>query len=119
MKRSVVFLALIFMLASCTGSVSVPALSVGEEGTIDSGGEITPVGISESAIEAWTKARVAKDQHGMFLLMNSGEIFSVKTGTKVLVIDTAMAKRKIRILAGEKTGASGWVSEDYVKKITH
>ena len=116
MKRSVVFLALVFLLASCTDSV--PTLSVGEEGTIESSGEITPVAISESALDAWSKARVAKDQHGMFLLMNSGEIFTVKKGTKVLVIDTGMAKRKIRILTGEKTGASGWVSEDYVKKIT-
>lgn len=89
--------------------------SIGQDAVLNSGGDLVPVAINEAAFNDWTKARVAKDKTGMTFLLASGRIFSVDTGTKVRVIDQAYLIRKIRILSGEKEGASGWVSADYLK----
>lgn len=58
---------------------------------------------------------VANDKDGKVLLLASGRVFAVKSGTKVLVIDQAMFKRKVRVLEGEQKGLSGWVAVEYVK----
>jgi hypothetical protein len=91
------------------------AISVGEEGRLYSGGELVPVAISKEAFDEWTKARVAKDKDGQVLLLASGKILTPQKGTKVLVIDTGMFMRKVRILEGEYKGRSGWVATEYIK----
>ena len=102
----------------CGSSPNKPtssSLSVGQDGILDSGAELTPVAITEESFDAWTKASVAKDEQGKMLLLASARVFAVKKGTKVRVIDTAMFKRKVRILSGDQKGLSGWVAKEYVK----
>jgi len=68
-----------------------------------------------AAFDEWGKAQVANDSHGRTSLLASGDVFGVDKGTRVLVIDDASLKRKVRILNGEKEGFSGWVAVDYLK----
>jgi hypothetical protein len=91
--------------------------TIGEEGYLDSGGEATPVATSQAAFDAWTKARVAKDDIGQRNLLMAGMILAPLKGTRVRVIDTgSMFVRKIRILDGEFKERSGFVAAEYIKQ---
>ena len=92
-----------------------PAVSTGKNGILDSGGELVPVAINEEAFEDFIKASVAEDKHGITLLLASMSVFGVKKGTKVLVVDRSLFKRKVRILDGDQEGMAGWVAMEHVK----
>ena len=111
-KLMIIALAAICLAFSCDTSMGV---SIGNEGTLDSGANKSPVAITEDAFKAWTKAKVAKDTHGMAQLMLMGSVFLVERGTRVLVIDSGTFTQKIRILGGGQTGRAGWVPYEYVK----
>jgi len=104
-----------FKDSSTSPTTSTSSVSVGKEGRLDSGAPETPVAVTEAAFDAWTSAAVAKDKHGMASLLVSGKVFGVKQGTKALVIDNAMFKRKIRVLEGKYKGASGWIAMEHIK----
>lgn len=106
-------LALCLML----GCIQEPdnSKSVGQKGVLSSVNEYMPVAVTEAAFDELTKARAAKDKAGQMQLLTSGKTFMVKSGTKVLVIDSTFAKRKIRILEGEHGGKAGWVGVERVK----
>jgi hypothetical protein len=99
----------------CDGRSSV---SIGKEGKlINAGGTITPVGVSDAALEEFLKASYAKDTMGRTQLLMSGAIFTVNNGTRVLVIDFGgMGHRKIRILEGEMLGRAGYVSDEWIAR---
>jgi hypothetical protein len=101
--------------SSNLGDGGSPSVSVGKKGTLQSGGELVPVAITDSDFKEWMKAIVAKDQQGQTLLISSGKIMFVKSGSGVLVIDTDWLERKVRILDGDHKGKSGWVLYEYVK----
>ena len=111
-KFIIIAVAAICLAFSCDTSTGV---SIGNEGTLDSGANKSPVAITEDAFKAWTKAKVANDTHGMAQLMLIGSVFLVERGTRVLVIDSGTFTQKIRILGGGQTGRAGWVPYEYVK----
>ena len=90
------------------------SVSAGQNGILKSSGELTPVALTEKNFDAWTSAQVAKDNLGIQQLLASGKVVGVKSGTKVLVIEQATFKRKVRILEGKDKGLSGWVAMEYV-----
>jgi len=59
---------------------------------------------------------MAKDEHGMGLLLASELIFTPQSGTRALIIDTGMTTRKVRILEGRYQGRSGWIPYEYIIK---
>jgi len=73
------------------------------------------VAVDEEAFEELIKASVAKDYMGIAELLLLGKVFEVPNNTKVLVIDSAFAKRKIRILEGDEFGRTGWVPYEFLK----
>jgi hypothetical protein len=98
-----------------TGKPTTTGVAVGKEAILNGGGQETLMAISEPAYDEWTKAAAAKDKYGMGILLTSGRAFTVKSGTKVLVIDQSMFKRKVRILEGKQKGLSGWAAMEHVK----
>jgi hypothetical protein len=111
-------------LASCdtggTGSESTAKVPIGKEGILSgTSGTLTPVAITEAALDQFLKSHSANDKHGMVQMIATGLIFTVKNGTKVLVIDygEGMFKRKIRILQGEMEGRAGYVPYEWVKPL--
>lgn len=115
-KLNVIIIGITVMLTILM-SLRAFAVSIGQEGILESGAELVPVAVSKEAFDEWTKARVANDKYGMGLLLASGKILTPKRGTKVLVIDRATFIRKVRILEGEYVGMSGWVAVEYVKDV--
>ena len=57
-----------------------------------------------------------KDNLGIAILIATGLLFTVNSGTEVLVIDSINNAKKVRILEGEYLGASGWVFPQSVRK---
>jgi len=96
-------------------TTSTSSVSIGQEGVLDSGSELTPVAIDKTAFDEWTKARVAKDEQGMLQLILQGRIVSVEKNTRIKVIDQAMFIRKVRILDGKHQDMAGWVAYEYIK----
>jgi len=108
-----IILLLVFLPFLACGVDEGP--QVGKNGILDSGGPWAPVAISEGAFSEWRKAKIANDDRGQVLLIASGKILTVKSGTPILVIDTGMAIRKVRILEGDFADASGWVYVEHIK----
>jgi len=123
------FIFLIYLLSPIVNHKKIPngknkenqaeqryATSIGEIGLLESGAQIVPVAATKEAFEAWTKARVAKDEYGMGLLLASELIFTPQIRTRALIIDTGMFTRKVRILEGKYQGRSGWIPYEYIIK---
>lgn len=99
---------------------SAPSVSVGKEGILSgTSGTLTPVAITEAALDQFLKSHSANDKDGMVQMIATGLVFSVDNGTKVLVIDhgEGMFKRKIRILEGNMKGRAGYVPYEWVKPL--
>jgi hypothetical protein len=62
------------------------------------------------------KAGLAKDTYGMAKIISDGGGFNVNAGTKVLVIDSEVGIRKVRVLDGEHSMKEGWVSKEFISK---
>lgn len=91
------------------------SVSRGEEGFLRVAGqkEILVASTKES-LDRLVNAAVSKDNYGMGEMVLSGEAFFVDTGIKVLVIESGLTSKRIRILEGKKTGYSGWVPSEFV-----
>ncbi len=70
---------------------------------------------SKDAYDEFQKLAVAEDYVGMAQMEAAGRLFRVPNGTKARVIDTAFEKREVRIMDGEHTGRSGWVTSSLVQ----
>lgn len=120
---SFVFLIIVILLVSGGGKPSSPSqpqeqsgkVSVGNEGflRLEGQNEIL-VATSKENFKKLIKASVAKDTIGMAQMVQSGEVFFVDSGTKVLVIGSAFGSKEIRILEGKSATRSGWVPLEFV-----
>jgi hypothetical protein len=90
---------------------------VGETGYLRCEGEPTLlVAIDRAALDEFTKVSVAKDYYGLGQLIASGRLFEVPAGTRVLVIDSSVFSRKVRIMEGASAGQSGWLAYEFVSR---
>jgi hypothetical protein len=92
------------------------SMSVGEKGRLFSGAELVPVPVSKEVLKEWTKARRINDEYGQLDLVAEGLILTPEAGTRVLIIDTDLFIKKVRILEGKYQGGSGWVPDEYIRK---
>lgn len=111
----IVFVLLVYSFVMTAISMT-DKVSVGDEGCLYSGGELTVVCLSEKSLDQWLSARRAKDEMGQLYLINSGDVIAVKSGTKVLVLERKTFTTKIRIKEGDDAGIAGWVMMGNVKK---
>lgn len=112
MKYIALLTILIALLSSCG-----TAPGIGQEGQLVSGASQIAVATNEAAFDVLIKALNAKDNYGAGILVTSGQVFTVPSATRVLVIDGGDSlKTHVRILSGDATGQSGWVPREYVKQ---
>lgn len=89
----------------------------GEEGYLRvSGSNIVSVLNTPEIQNQFMKAGLAKDTYGMAKIISDGGGFNVTTGTKVLVIDSEVGIRKVRVLDGEHSMKEGWVAKEFISK---
>lgn len=90
--------------------------SIGKQGIlhVEDGASSHWVAADEETTEKLLDAINAKDDYGLSELLLTEQVFSVKDGTKVLIIDEALFKIQIRILEGPYAGQSGWVPHKWV-----
>ena len=125
------FVIIIFIIGGSGGTTettNTPAVTasqtpeIGEEGYLRLPGITDPeqvicLGETEEDYDQINKALIAKDFIG---LMEIPGAFCVSNGTKVLVIDSAVFKRRVRILEdvrevdSDKILMSGWTASDWV-----
>ena len=94
-------------------------VGVGDEGYVKSSSGTankTLIATSEANFDALVKASVANDTIGIAQLVLEGRLFAVEDGTKVLVIDSTVGARQVRILEGELFGETGWLPMEFVVK---
>lgn len=112
----------IVLISSMGGSESATVtksefFNPGEEGYLRvSGSNIVSVLNTPEIHEQFMKAGLAKDTYGMAKIISDGRGFNVNVGTKVLVIDSEVGIRKVRVLDGEHAIKEGWVSKEFISK---
>jgi len=124
-KATVVIVMILFIMSmslSSDSSNNSPELRsetihIGEEGFLRANdASFVLLGASKESYDAFLDAQIATDSFGTSELLQSGLIFSVPADTKILVIDSTFAMRKVRILEGERIGQIGWVPYEFVVK---
>ena len=86
-KGPMVAVAVCFLLLPWGCIDEQSKVRIGEEGLlVGTTGTITPVAISENALDEWIKAGIANDNMGKMRLMMTGSIFTVQNGTRVLYL---------------------------------
>lgn len=88
-------------------------LRVGEEGHIN--GDVFAA-VDDPSWDAMWKAINARDQAGLAELMMRGKVFTMKPGTRVLVLENAFASVKVRALDGPSVGKAGWIPYEYLNR---
>lgn len=114
-----IFIIVAVSIGTCLGGTTTettPSAPVGSEAFICVPDlDTAHLAVDEESMDLWTKACVAKDYIGMAQLEASGRVFPVPNGTKVLVIDSSFAIKKVRVLEGDAYGKSGWLPYEWVK----
>ena len=114
-------LLLLFIIAMVRTSndTSSPAVPIGGQGAlIGTSGELTPVGVTEAALQEILTSFRVKDRDGMTQLLATGKAFAVPNGTKVLVVEHgSMFIRKIRVVEGTLKGRSGYVPHEWIRPL--
>lgn len=122
------FIVLLFIVAIFGGSSgsSSPAVAqpvavstkvaVGEEGYIKFPSANITIATTQEGFKQIVKSSIANDDRGIAELIYSKNAFLVANGTKVLVIDSAVGARKIRILEGDKINETGWTAMEFISK---
>ena len=71
--------------------------------------------VDKEAFDMFLDAALANDSFGVAELEISGRMFGVPNGTKVLIIDSSFATRRVRVLEGYAVGKSGWLPYEWLK----
>ncbi len=96
--------------------VTSQKVSVGEEGYINAPSPKAVIALTKEGFSEITKIFLANDMMGVGDFLLSGKGFAVTKGTKVLVIESAVGSRKVRILEGDQIGNAGWIAMEWVIK---
>ena len=100
------------------GTASTTFPQVGEVGKIYVEGLDHPLlAVDKRAFDEWVTVCAAGDQHGAAQMHATGKMFAVDNGTRVKVIDIAFGALRVRVLDGDETGKSGWISHEFVKRV--
>ncbi len=91
-------------------------VSIGEEGYIKVPSPKTILANTKTDLDALTKIYLANDTQGIEEFLVGGQGFAVSNNTKVLVTDTAVGARRVRVLEGDQSGKSGWLPMEFVSK---
>ena len=105
--------------SSTSGTSASATVNQGQNGYLHiSDGQAISVMRTKQGLDDYTKAAVNKDTMGMAQMIYDGEGFLAPDGTKVLVIDSGLGTRQVRILDGKFVGQSGWVPMEFVHPAT-
>jgi hypothetical protein len=99
-----------------TSNIVKNSISIGETGRLYSNGDEVPVARTKEVLDQVIKASTRNDTLGYSELVMTGMVFHVSSNTKVLVLDSTVYYKNIRILEGEYMGVSGWVPSEWVKR---
>ena len=91
---------------------------MGEEGYLRiEGKDEVMVPSTKEAFDKYSKSAIANDSDGLIELIGNNEAYFVKAGTKVLVLsNSSLGVREIRILDGQFTSRKGFVPMEFIYK---
>jgi hypothetical protein len=78
-----------------------------------------PLGRDREVFGELSRAQRIGDEYGQLALLVSGRLFSVPTGTPVVIVHTRGTEMsQVRILEGSKAGQTGWVMDSQIRVTT-
>lgn len=122
----VVLVVCVNLLRSPTGPTDESTASY-DEPSMKRIGDIAYLQLKDGQDDVWVSedeqtykelidAVMAQDNIGIKkLVLYSGRVFTVDSGTKVLVLESGLERAKVRILEGDNYGKSGWVIRQAVQ----
>ena len=101
---------------SGNGSSRSTSLTIGDKAILyDDQGIALLVAVDYQSLEALIDALAADDDYGASELLLTGRLFSVDSGTRVLVTDLALFTTEVRILEGPYEGRKVWVVDEVLR----
>jgi hypothetical protein len=99
-----------------TGQSNNTKLKIGDEGflRISNSQDNVLLAVTEKNFDELVKSSIANDITGITQMVLNNGAFYVPAGTKVLIIDSSVGGRKVRILEGERLGDTGWVPFEFI-----
>ena len=70
---------------------------------------------SEGAYDELNRLITANDRLGINLLVASGRVRVAPDNTHVLILDSAIGRRRVRIVDGPYSGETGWIAYELVQ----
>lgn len=111
-------------IVACGGGAPLayePEWAAGREGRLQVDGgadQLILLALQRDDVEAVGKALRAGDGAGIVELVRRGRALLVSNGTKVLVIDTAVFVRQVRVLDGDQAGRAGWIPTEFIRPLS-
>lgn len=99
-----------------SGPPPSPSVSVGDEAILDQeGGHGCFVALDEKSWNAMIDAQIRNDEEELAVLMKKAKAIYLRNGTRVKVIASGLASKKVRIRNGLWEGKEGWVQTEFVR----
>jgi|GEM_PF-2595721 len=116
-----IFVIVIALSGEDTSTQKKKILSIGDTGILNNQKEKTNcdgnsiLATNQDNYDKFVKVLNADDKFGYMKMLRQNQLFIIPNCTKVKVIDSAFAVRKVRILEGEYFGTSGWTAYEFIK----
>lgn len=110
---------LLFCVLSFSCSSNIPEktkIEIGDDVVIQSNGITTTVATDEETFMKLVEAGASKDKEAFDVLVFSGKVFSVESGTKACVINNGIVS-KVRLIDGKFEGQYVWLDRSWLKPL--
>lgn len=91
------------------------AISVGDVATIYRDRGSVVILRTEAAWDEFMTLAAAGDDRGIAMMVLRGQAFLAESGTRVLIIDRAFERRRVRVLDGPTANQDGWVATIFLR----
>ena len=115
----VIYCALVILLifaAGCGGGESEPPITIGDVVKTVSKADDIICATTQDNFKEYGKYSVADDFAGVEQMYNRGQIFLLKTGTKVKVIQVTFSGTEVRVMEGPHKDKIAWLARDFLEK---
>jgi hypothetical protein len=91
-------------------------LSVGSEASVAAGNrETIMIAVDQRTLDEMVTALSTVDNNRLQSLVDSGRVFTVRSNTKVRILESELGKVRVRVLEGESVVMEGWVPDRWIR----
>ncbi len=114
-------LVCVLLIAGCTSTggseiTTTEGIKIGDTVEAVSRAENILCATTQDNYKLLYKYLVAEDKMGVEEMYKKGQVFLLKSGTKVKIIQTTFNGTEVRVQEGEHRGKIAWIARDFLKR---